>query len=343
MQAAPLVIFSRCKPWGVNLVNLAAKYRRVFFGYPLLRPGLTYDHGRPERNIDNLVRIDCEDAEWKNASPLRQATQARNLARLVEPGSIVLVPDARNGVVHCGIVRAYEVDFNRDMYDEAVSCFADHFGALFAGNEAEYEVAAQIARGWSVGQFRAIPLPRIPSWIRASLFGRNMMGRVPADDLHGDPHPILSRMMSGEEHQEIWTTSLEEVLRRLTRYVNPGAFEHLTVSLLQLEEPHRRWFQTGGVGDGGVDGMALDQRGRIVAILQCKWRAYGDVGQSFGASEQEKYVAYLTGHTSAADGVRYLSPEWVASALLRHREKVPLSYTLRIGREPAAEPQIGPN
>ena len=61
------------------------------------------------------------------------------------------------------------------------------------------------------------------------------------------------------------------IKRRLVDSLNPSSFEHLVVSLLQLENPSEIWQQCGGAGDGGIDGFGCNEKDEIEAILQCKF------------------------------------------------------------------------
>ena len=59
-----------------------------------------------------------------------------------------------------------------------------------------------------------------------------------------------------------WTLDIEEIKRRLAEDLTPTSFEHLVVSLLQLEHPTETWQYTGGPGDGGNRRNRKQSRGR---------------------------------------------------------------------------------
>ena len=72
----------------------------------------------------------------------------------------------------------------------------------------------------------------------------------------GKQAPGFTGATGGEQLQralldEIKGKRWNEVERRLVESVGPGTFEHLCVSLLQLEFPEEVWVHVGGSGDGG--------------------------------------------------------------------------------------------
>src|SRR5205085_721411 len=72
-----------------------------------------------------------------------------------------------------------------------------------------------------------------------------------------------------------WTLDRQEIERRLLDTLTPSSFEHLVVSLLQLEHRHETWSQVGGPGDGGIDDVGAAEDGAVAALLQCKWQYDG--------------------------------------------------------------------
>ena len=119
----------------------------------------------------------------------------------------------------------------------------------------------------------------------------------------------------------------------------PNLFEHLVVSLLQLDYPKEVWHHTGGPGDGGIDGFGSDLSGRTVAVMQAKY--VGDDLHDFGVLStgdlpiRRYWAEFLPGRQSnLPQGVELLDPDWAVAAIRRHWRSLPLALTLRIGEGP---------
>ena len=107
--------------------------------------------------------------------------------------------------------------------------------------------------------------------------GRSTFGQFkdhPINSNEVSAYQVLSQILDGRSIiQTWWTLEPDEIKRRLVDTLNPSAFEHLVVSLLQLENPNEIWHQTGGAGDGGVDGIGSNEDGQIVGLMQAKLTA----------------------------------------------------------------------
>lgn len=142
-------------------------------------------------------------------------------------------------------------------------------------------------------------VPRMPAWIRRSLFGRSTYGIIHPDPIMGDPYDALCNILSNDGiDSRTWTLKLDSIEKRLLNDLTPSAFEHLVVSLFQLERPQEVWIQVGGSGDGGVDGIGASQDGQVTGLLQCEWQYWG--GDPFpenpiwnGSQAFRRYLAAL--------------------------------------------------
>lgn len=330
------VFYSRCKPCGVDAIEIALSMPCVFIGYTMAKAGAQKAPGdvRPW-----MVDVSCDDAEWAThraaqRPPLKQHTQNRNLALRVKPGSIVMVPRPTHGVVYCGRVSSdFRVAYDQARSDRFIELYEAHFGRALDDDEATW-VQGEVCQGWDVDKFVPVPVPQIPAWIRRSLFGRSTYGVIHKDSRTGDPHEILSALMEAPAFaKRDWTVDPAAVRKRLMDTVTPDIFEHLVVALLQLEEPELAWLNVGGSGDGGVDGIGVDEAGAVAGLLQCKWSYWGEA--TFGSkpmnSAARTYLATLLGSGPAPGADVVLDGDWVVAAVIKHRAALPLARTLRIG------------
>jgi hypothetical protein len=195
---------------------------------------------------------------------------------------------------------------------------------------------------WEVDEFRPIPVPRIPAWIRRSLFGRSTYGVIYPDAIVGDPHQVMSGILENDssrrEAGHLTQPSSKKGYLMISRL---RTFEHLVVSLLQLEHPGEVWSHVGGSGDGGVDGVGASQDGHVTGLLQCKWQYWGEdpfptkVVWKAGLQPIRKFLASLR----YPDGVvppncmflnRSRITEWVA----KYYSNLPQALSMRIGISP---------
>ncbi len=121
-----------------------------------------------------------------------------------------------------------------------------------------------------------------------------------------------------------------------------NAFENLIVSLLDLEYPDEIWHQTGGPGDGGIDGLGSDENGNVVGLMQAKCYYpsplnLGNLNLGNLAHQQplRRYAAILLPEnpTLPTDGrTELLDLEWIARAVLRHWQALPQARAMRVGQ-----------
>lgn len=341
----PTVFFSRCKPHGVDAVDIATTFQRVFFGYTQLKAGTTFDR----HNLAAcLVDVSRHRDEWgvdleTPHDDRRQHSKNHNFVRAIAPGSIAMIPDVRSGVIHCGRVGPFRLDHNEAAY----RAFAPRHDRELPDDAAKdgARLAGEIAQGWDVpGGFVAIPVPQIPASIRRSLFGRSTYGLIKPNAERPDPYQTMSDLMERSAFKpRPWTLDPAEVSRRISDIVTPSMFESLVVSLLQLDDPKLMWLPVGGSGDGGVDGIAADETGAVVALLQCKWHYSGGpvfagtARSTFAADRPASYLATSSGNKAAPDAADViLDRSWLIEKILQHRAKLPLALTLRVGHAPSA-------
>ncbi len=335
----PVVFFSRCKPQGLDALKIALESRRIFFGYPLKRPDVPYDR-HALRTC--LVDPSCSTKEWEVARVLipdkqPQYRRNHNFVSKIAVGSIALIPRPAAGVIHCGRVDAeFELVNDPPWYNAWERIWLNHNHGEDPNNS-RYCLAGEVAQTWRIDQFIAVPVPRIPAWIRRSLFGRSTYGIVPVEG--DDPYRVMSDILHNPKFpHRVWTTDPDEIASRLKTDLVPGSFEHLVVSLLQLEFPKEVWTQVGGSGDGGVDGIGGNENGDVIGLLQCKWAYKGGdldwpdlwVGAERG---RRRYVATLIHphDVTTAKSSIFLGLSDIVRLVLKHADRLPIALSLRIG------------
>lgn len=340
-MTSPIVFYSRCKPQKADIIDIVLNTKRVFIGYPMQRAGTRYD----PRNLKTcVVDLSCSDDKWWTEHPrsdrARQYNQNRNLVQAVKRGAIALVPRQDRGVLFCGRVTSrFRLENAPRWYGSYMELRASQGLGDDDGDDSWH--AADVAQCWRVDEFREIPVSRIPAWIRRSLFGRSTYGvirRIP--EIGDDPHEVLSGIMDSQGFKRRrWTLKLAEVERRLVEDLTPSNFEHLVVSLLQLEHPDECWMQVGGPGDGGVDGIGVNMGGNVAGVLQCKWHHGG--GDAFprtpgwpsSGKPRRQYLAALLypENVERPTDAEFLDRPAIADLVVKHHERLPQAIAMRIG------------
>jgi hypothetical protein len=289
-----------------------------------------------------MVDPSCAEDEWAIAhaesDKKRQFNQNRNLIRKVVKGSIALVPRPNRGVIYCGrVISEFELLNAPPWYDRYIEIRGDE-------DSQDSWHAADLAQCWKVDELTPVPIPRIPAWIRRSLFGRSTYGIIQPDDFSGDPHDVITRVLAKGGFEERSSTLDPTIIeKRLLDDLTPSTFEHLVVSLLQLENPDELWSQTGGPGDGGVDGVGASKDGQVTGLLQCKWQYWGEnpfpaeTAWELDAPALKKYLAALR----YPDGIAppdcvFLDRPRISQLISKHHNGLPLAVSLRIGGGGAA-------
>lgn len=330
----PVVFFSRCKPGTIDASALAVDRKKVFFGYVRRKSNVPYD---PQDAANCVISPLASDEDWiAGVGKIKpQHTMNRNLAlKRVPEHSIALVPRPEEGVVYAGCVGLFRIKSDPELGAKLIALFAAQNPPL---HDSEKDaIAAEVTQGWDVTEFRPIPLPLLPGWLRKSLFGRSTYGVIPEGPQGEDAVEVIVRLLRGEAAFPRLSggSTASAIQQTLTNVLTPPMFEHLTVDLLQLEEPEKQWLSSGGVGDGGVDGIALDSEGRVIDLLQCKLVARGETGSFSGWAHNHGAMAtfaYMLG-TPPQDrtSVRVLGPDWITEKVMKHKDRLPLAITIGI-------------
>lgn len=345
----PIAFYCRARPQDCDAFPIFRKAHRVFLGYPLIPGDVDYDPRGLRACLVNPST--ASDDEWSTAldrelsGNRRQFSRNRNFVRCVEEyrndGAIVLIPQPKEGLVYLGrITGRFEIVDDPQW----AACYLQLRAAkgLRAGeHDAEDRHVADVAQGWPIADgYHPVPLSRIPGWMRRTLTGRSSYGEFkhhhPLDDSI-TAYRRLDAILNGTNAPfDEWTLCLDDIKWRLVDAMTPNLFEHLVVSLLQLEHPEEAWLHTGGSGDGGIDGFGSDVSGRTVAVMQAKY--VGDELHDFGEQSVEgppirRYWAeFLPGWRShLPEGVELLDLAWVVAGVRRHWRFLPLALTLRVG------------
>lgn len=334
----PIAFFCRAKPQGADISSLCLNHKRIFIGWPLIRKDVpSYDAGAWRKWI---VDPTCPKEEWERAiadeKHHQQYNRNRNFIDEVTSGSIVVIPRPKQGAVYVGrLSGGFEIVDSPSWGDEYLKLRRDQ---NLNGDDSEY--IADVVQGWPVKDgYKCVDLPRIPGWLRHSMFGRSTYGKF-------QNHPIdqkktaydeLDRILQGTAVRIDWTLELNEIEHRLVDTLTPNAFENLVVSLLQLEHPDEIWHQTGGPGDGGIDGLGSNKEGEVVGLMQAKLSAWsvpqlGDLGHYDRRIERYAAVLILKGPDQRTDDrTKLLDLKWVAEAVRRHWCFLPQALAMRVG------------
>jgi len=330
------VFFSRCRPQDSDPIDIVLRERRLFIGYPAWRAGV---EPRRDRLRESVVDFWCSDEEWAQLKPdlgkdSKQYQQNRNFVRTIDPGAIALVPRPSRGVVYAGrVVGRFELLDNPPWANDYIELRTQQ--GLKTEDESYY--LADVAQCCEVDEFRAIPFPIMPAWIRRSLLGRSTYGGVsPIPELELDPYTAMDKLLAHPEQAErTWTSDVREVERRLVESVGPNTFEHLCVALLQLEHPDQIWTHVGGSGDGGIDGVGAAAGGSVVGLLQCKWAYWGEnvfvEHQTGEGAKRQILMALLHGSNLQIPGsIEFWPRDRIAALVVQHASRLPLAVSLRV-------------
>ena len=326
---------TRAKPQDADILSICQNHKRMFIGWPLVRNDVPTTAGWRTRIVDPT----CSRQEWEHClrgedEGHRQHNRNRNFIDRVTPGSIVVIPRPEQGAVHVSRVNGrFEIVDSPPWGDEYLKFRKDQG---LDWDDSEY--IADVVQGWPVAEYKRIDLPRIPGWLRHSMFGRSTYGEFQDHPMDGSrtAYDELDRLLNGGAVRTDWTLELDEIKRRLVDTMTPTAFEHLVVSLLQLEHPDEIWHQTGGPGDGGIDGLGSNEKGEVVGLMQAKLRI-GSVPQikepchSDRRIERYAAVLILDGQDRPTDGTKLLDLEWVAQKVRCHWRFLPEAHALRVG------------
>ena len=245
------------------------------------------------------------------------------------------------GVCHIGrIAGSFELVNDPPWADKWLDSHVNERKKQKIGDE---EWIANVVQKWPVEGFAPVPFPLIPRWISYRLLSRDTIGWI-FDRPVGKQSAVdvLEQLYEGKFSVYLEPTGdRREIEGRLLDWVSPSMFEHLVCELLQLEHPDLHWVHTGGSGDGGTDGMAINGAGQITALLQCKLHLkenplnLGDALRKRAKTweiEPEIYVASLYDKQSdrSEEGITFLSRRGIAELLLKHRSRCGFAETLKV-------------
>lgn len=336
----PIAFYCRAKPQDADAFEVFNEAQRVFIGYPLLRKYADgTDYAYDSQNLDQCLVNPMDDFDWgvqiSKHKKTQQFNKNRNFAKRVTRGSIAVIPRPELGSVYLAKVTSdFEITNNPVWADNYIKLRAK---AKLNIDDTSKRHIADVCQGWQVKKYKQVDLSKLPAWLRRSLFGRTTYGvfknhpldeNITAfdclDDLYED-RPLKALT---------WTTKINEVKERLIENLSANSFEHLVVSLLQLEHPNEIWHQTGGPGDGGIDGLGSDDHGNAVGIMQAKFYSeHAPVLPLKNDKGIRRYAAVLLPEHPVCTEIstKLLDLNWTAKMVVKHCKKLPLATTMRVG------------
>ena len=350
----PIAFFCRAKPQGADAFEIFKMAKRVFIGYPFWKEEM-YDDNYPEQLKFCMINpTQYTDEEWKELKNrnnyIAKFTENRNFIGNVTKGSIVVIPRPEFGDVHIARIKSKFHIVNspcwREEYLELRLQQGLHKNEMknhqdMSVVDCENCLTGDVAQGWEVDEYKSVTLAFIPGWIRHSLFGRSTYGQI------REKHPLDSKLTSHELLTEIycgtcpsefkWSCDLEEIKRRLVdSSLNSHSLEVLVVSLLQLDNPKISWHHTGGIGDGGIDGFASDEKGKTVGVMQAKYHAYcyPEFSDKIDSGIRRFAAVFLSMDIyskPSMDNTTYIDLDWIAKRVQRYWKFLPIALSLRIG------------
>ena len=364
-----VVLLSRAKPQKCDALPIFKQASRIFLGYPLLKKGTPYTR---QTLCTCLVNpLTCSEEEWRSAvqDERNRGTQAmyaryRKLICKVEHArrkeeAIAVIPRPSEGVAYVGRIEGpFEIT--------CAPCWGEKYLDLREQNKLDRDDngkhhIADVVQGWRVEKYCRIDLSCLPGWFR-----KNTMGRAAIQELQDHPldsgvtaYQVLDQLLKAyagttraafaEQHYRArhhratapsrrWTLELDDIKMRLVDYLNPSSLENLVVALLQLEHPEEVWQHTGGPGDGGIDGIAHNEAGYTVGLLQVKFSA--DRPPAFDKPDNDciqRYVAVLLPEKPdwQDDGAKHLCLNWITRRVKKHWKCLPQAQAMRVGEERA--------
>jgi hypothetical protein len=339
-ESNPVLFYSKCRPQLCDAWPIARETKRVFIGYPVLRSDRPSDDWRKE----GMGRIfaDISSQQWdsipkENASS--QSTRNRNLITQIGINSVVLVPRPSSGKCHAGLIEsAFEFVDKPDWIDEYLKLRKN-----VALND-EINHVGDMIQTWKVSKWEELPFAGIPRWITYRLLSRDTAGIICDLD---DPKvsaldTIVSLMKKPANERYCPVNPREGLTRALLDYVSPASFEHLLVDLLQLEASDSSgdvfWHHVGGTGDGGVDGISVDNTGKLLAVLQCKWHWGGMPIDLVNSLRQQVgnavkiIVAVLHGNHNSKDkmpdNARLIGRQELCDLVKRYNSRLPFAASI---------------
>ena len=336
----PGVFYVKCRPQGCDAVELAKKYSITFIGYPIWKNG--WEAIKDPRNVSKAL-IHPKD-RWERQNEIhekycskRKASENHNLYNDVVPGSFIIVPRVREGLCYIGIVdKTLEIVSNLPW----LTCYFEMREKQGLSCEGPLDHAADVCQVWHMQDngFEEVALHELPGWILYRLMARNTVGRIYDSDGGQPAFEMVRKLYKGQSVIDLSPTKdIEAIKRRLEDKMMPPHFEHLCVDLLNLERPDEKWWHTGGVADGGADGIAIADGRR--SVLQCKLHLHGDPHAEAnllaltGAGENEFILTSLfhpVPDSTLDQGVTFWDSDYIAALVLKHADRLPMAKALGI-------------
>ena len=341
----PIAFYCRAKPQHANAIKIFRESNYVFIGYPLKRKrengsNIPYDPTALAGCLANPMNDDdweeqIERHKKETGFKSQQFNKNRNFAKRVTKGSIVVIPRPEEGAVYLGkVISDFRIIDNPQWAKAYLNLRAEQKLDI---DDSKNQHIADVCQGWKVEAYKKVDLSKLPAWLRRSLFGRTTFGVF-------KDHPLDESVTAFKSLADIyegnvlpplkWTTNPSDVKNRLIENLTANSFEHLVVSLLQLKHPTEIWHQTGGPGDGGIDGLGSDENGNVTGIMQAKF--YSDIAPQLpdldGIDIRRYAAVLLPEHPEVkTENTELLDINWVATMIIKHSNKMPLAMTMRIG------------
>ena len=320
------VFLSRNKPQGADVIDICVKRKCTFIGYPAWRKDYSGLIDMIDLALDwDKITKEPWDEMCNKPAYRRQITTNWNLVHEIKPGCITLIPRPDRALVYAGRVKEFFFDSNPAWGLEYIELRREQ--GLSVENTISH--LGDVAQGWRVDEWREVPFSSYPAWIRKSFFGRSTVARIHSV-FEADPFQTLDELID-DPLQRIpeRTGEISEIENRLISDIGPYEFEHLVVALLQLEQPGRVWRHIGGSGDGGVDGMGLNNDGESCALLQCKWNGGSpEVPEHW---QKEYYFASLLKEPRSEKGpVHVWGRRKIAELVKKHAGRLPWALAMRV-------------
>jgi hypothetical protein len=338
----PIAFYCRAKPQNADAFEIFDEAQRVFIGYPLLRkyPDGT-DYLYDPQNLGVCLVNPINDADWDIQIGKHKKTQQfnknRNFAKCVTKGSIAVIPRPELGAVFLAkVIRNFEIVNDPPWADNYIKLREK---AKLNTDDASRRHIADVCQGWQVEKYKKVDLSKLPAWLRRSLFGRTTFGVFKNHPLEEDitAFDCLDDIYVDKPIKPLnWTTEIREVKSRLIENLTANSFEHLIVSLLQLEHPDEIWHQTGGPGDGGIDGLGSDDDGNALGIMQAKFFSeYAPILPLKDDKSLRRYAAVLLPEHPICNekDTIVLDLNWIAQKVVTHCKNLPLATTMRVGHQ----------
>jgi len=331
------VFFVKCRPQGADIIEIVRKWRRAFVGYPPWKKGASYN---PSNLSACIVDFSQPNDDWDDqideSEYHRSMASNRRFAKDVKAGWIAMIPRPGDGLCWLSEVTGpFELTDAPPWREEYLKLRRE--SGLDIRNEQSH--VGDIAQSWPLSPLQKVPFARVPRWISYRLLSRPTIGEIEGFlDLELDPYDTLKSLMDGSAAEvPAETGDTAEIERRLLTYVSPSAFEHLCVSLLQLEHPGDMWWHTGGSGDGGADGQGYSSNWEFTGVLQCKWHYSGKSLSDGWAGALplgcRRHVLASLIHGEVQIDINtgeFWGRKRIAELVKKHARKVPLAKTLRV-------------